>query len=75
MKNYKDGSEIYVFGFRRGAFTARSFVQMIATCGLIWPRLLRVWGVCSAFRRYSEITCPKTGFVVDALAHGATTPL
>ncbi len=60
VENHKDGSEIYVYGFSRGAFTARSFVQMIATCGLIRPRLLRVWGVRSAFQRYSEITCQKT---------------
>ena len=33
VENYKDGAEIYVYGFSRGAFTARSFVQMIATCG------------------------------------------
>jgi len=59
VKNYEDGSEIYVYGFSRGAFTARSFVQMIATCGLIRPRLLRVWGVRSAFHRYAEITGQK----------------
>ncbi len=60
VENYQDGSEIYVYGFSRGAFTARSFVQMIANCGLIRPRLLRVWGVKSAFLRYSRITYQET---------------
>ena len=59
VKNYQDGAEIYVFGFSRGAFTARSLVQMIATCGLIRPGMLRIWGVRSAFLRYSKITCQK----------------
>jgi uncharacterized protein (DUF2235 family) len=33
--NYTPGDEIYVFGFSRGAYTARSFVGMIHTCGII----------------------------------------
>ncbi|MGB7244464.1 MAG: DUF2235 domain-containing protein [Sulfitobacter sp.] len=32
---YSDGDEIYVFGFSRGAFTARSLVGMIRKCGII----------------------------------------
>jgi uncharacterized protein (DUF2235 family)/predicted membrane protein len=30
-----DGDEIYIFGFSRGAYTARSLVGFIATCGLL----------------------------------------
>jgi uncharacterized protein (DUF2235 family) len=33
--NYTPGDEIYVFGFSRGAYTARSFVGLINTCGII----------------------------------------
>jgi uncharacterized protein (DUF2235 family) len=39
--NYHDGDdladadEIYIFGFSRGAYTARSLVGFIATCGLV----------------------------------------
>ena len=33
--NYEDGDEIYVFGFSRGAYTARSVVGMVATVGLL----------------------------------------
>jgi hypothetical protein len=35
--NYQPGDEIYVFGFSRGAYTARSLVGMIATIGLLTP--------------------------------------
>ncbi|MBA2483818.1 MAG: DUF2235 domain-containing protein [Nitrosomonas sp.] len=32
---YKSGDEIYVFGFSRGAYTARSLVGLIRKCGLL----------------------------------------
>ena len=34
-KNYTLGDEIYIFGFSRGAYTARSFAGMIGWCGII----------------------------------------
>jgi uncharacterized protein (DUF2235 family) len=34
-ENYEDGDEIYILGFSRGAYTARSLVGMIRNCGLI----------------------------------------
>ena len=36
--NYTIGDEIYVFGFSRGAFTARSFVGLIRNCGIMERR-------------------------------------
>ena len=33
--NYTPGDEIYIFGFSRGAYTARSFAGLIAVCGII----------------------------------------
>lgn len=33
--NYTPGDEMYVFGFSRGAFTARSFVGMLRNCGIV----------------------------------------
>jgi uncharacterized protein (DUF2235 family) len=33
--NYTPGDEILVFGFSRGAFTARSFVGMLRNCGVV----------------------------------------
>jgi len=32
--NYEKGDEIFIFGFSRGAYTARSLAGMIAACGL-----------------------------------------
>ncbi len=37
MQNYQPGDEIYIFGFSRGAFTARSLAGVIARCGLLKP--------------------------------------
>ena len=36
-ENYDLGDEIYIFGFSRGAFTARSLAGLIARCGLLAP--------------------------------------
>lgn len=33
--NYTTGDEIYIFGFSRGAFTARSFAGLLSTCGIL----------------------------------------
>jgi uncharacterized protein (DUF2235 family) len=33
--NHTPGDEIYVFGFSRGAYTARSFAGLLSTCGLL----------------------------------------
>src|SRR5574341_1342272 len=38
--NYQDGDQVYVLGFSRGAYTARSLVGMIRNCGLIEPKHL-----------------------------------
>lgn len=39
-QQYEAGDEVYVLGFSRGAYTARSFVGMIRNCGLIYPKHL-----------------------------------
>jgi|KBSSwiStaDraftv2_1062776.scaffolds.fasta_scaffold201436_1 uncharacterized protein (DUF2235 family) len=37
IERYNAGDEIFVFGFSRGAFTARSLAGLIARCGLLQP--------------------------------------
>src|SRR2546427_305301 len=37
MERYNPGDEIFLFGFSRGAFTARSLAGVIARCGLLKP--------------------------------------
>lgn len=39
--NYSPGDEIYVFGFSRGAYTARSFVGLLSTSGIPHRRYAR----------------------------------
>jgi uncharacterized protein (DUF2235 family) len=41
-ETYEDGDEVYVLGFSRGAYTARSLVGMIRNCGLIKKRHLGI---------------------------------
>ena len=35
MKTYEEGDKVFLFGFSRGAFTARSLAGMLARCGLL----------------------------------------
>jgi uncharacterized protein (DUF2235 family) len=37
VDHYEDGDQIYIFGFSRGAYTARSLAGFIAICGLLKP--------------------------------------
>jgi uncharacterized protein (DUF2235 family) len=32
VENYNDGDEIFIFGFSRGAYTARSLAGLVARC-------------------------------------------
>jgi hypothetical protein len=36
--NYQHGDEIYIFGFSRGAYTARAVAGIIGRVGLVYPR-------------------------------------
>jgi uncharacterized protein (DUF2235 family) len=38
IQSYEPGDEIWIFGFSRGAFTARSLAGMIRDCGLLKPK-------------------------------------
>jgi uncharacterized protein (DUF2235 family) len=37
IEHYEEGDEIFVFGFSRGAFTARSLCGLLSNCGLLRP--------------------------------------
>ena len=49
--NYLPGDEIYVFGFSRGAYTARSLAGFIGLAGLLSPLCLG-WGLRRAIEIY-----------------------
>jgi uncharacterized protein (DUF2235 family) len=50
VENYNVGDEIFIFGFSRGAFTARSLAGFIAKCGLLKPG--SALGVGQLYERY-----------------------
>jgi uncharacterized protein (DUF2235 family) len=37
INNYRSGDELFIFGFSRGAYTARSLAGLIARCGIAKP--------------------------------------
>jgi uncharacterized protein (DUF2235 family) len=51
--NYESGDEIFLFGFSRGAYTARSLAGLVGRCGLldtaglddaeVWPRIEKLF--------------------------------
>lgn len=55
VDHHVPGAEIYVFGFSRGAFSARSLVQLISCCGLTRPEARERWTASMAFAHYEEI--------------------
>jgi uncharacterized protein (DUF2235 family) len=50
MENYQPGDEIFIFGFSRGAYTARSLSGFISKCGLLQSGA--PLGVNQLFKRY-----------------------
>lgn len=50
--NYEPEDRIYLFGFSRGAYTARSLAGMIRNCGILTPENLGRLG--AAFRLYRD---------------------
>src|ERR1043166_4053154 len=50
VQNFEPGDELYLFGFSRGAFTARSAAGMIRKCGILTKR--QVDDVADAFDFY-----------------------
>jgi uncharacterized protein (DUF2235 family) len=54
--NYQPGDEIYLFGFSRGAYTARSVAGFIYNCGLLKPEFLNNNKIKEAFELYKDRT-------------------
>lgn len=38
MRTYEPGDKVYIFGFSRGAYTARALAALLHKCGLLAPR-------------------------------------
>lgn len=59
--NYTPGDEIYVFGFSRGAYTARSFVGLIYHCGVLRRRDAgQISDAIAFYRSRDELDGPMT---------------
>jgi uncharacterized protein (DUF2235 family) len=52
IENYTDGDEIFIFGFSRGAFTARSLAGLIAIDGIL--KAGSPIGISELFERYKK---------------------
>lgn len=50
--NYSSGDEIYLFGFSRGAYTARSIAGFIRNCGILKPEYIHL--VATAYKLYRD---------------------
>ena len=59
--NYKPGDELYLFGFSRGAYTARSLSGFIGNCGLLKPtHLYMVDKAYDIYRDRNTYTSPDS---------------
>ena len=68
-ENYKDGDEIYLFGFSRGAYTARSVAGMLRKCGIVdYPSDLRVNRAFRLYRRAGKDNHPDRFHIRQARA-------
>ncbi len=65
VENYRPGDQIYVFGFSRGAYTARVLAALIHKIGLIAPEQSNLAG--SGLIAYKQYSTNETGKGAQAL--------
>lgn len=53
VENYNDGDQIFIFGFSRGAFTARCLAGLVSICGIVRPGT--PLGVGQLYARYGKV--------------------
>lgn len=58
--NYDYGDEIFITGFSRGAFTARSVAGLIGTCGILTKKGLNLFYEAVHYYRYYNDYDDKT---------------
>lgn len=61
--NYEPGDEIFVFGFSRGAYTARSLVGLIRKCGIVRRDCFEQ--IPSAIRLYRSKAAPSDSELIN----------
>jgi len=60
-EQYREGDEVYLFGFSRGAYTARVLAALIYACGLVEPHQLNMFDYARAMLLARKKVCPATG--------------
>ena len=73
IENYNDGDEIFIFGFSRGAFTARSLAGLVALEGIL--KAGSPIGVAQLFARYQKGNEESIWTLRDKEAAGDTSKL
>ena len=73
IENYNDGDEIFIFGFSRGAFTARSLAGLIAIDGIL--KAGSPIGVTELFDRYKKGNEESIWTLKEMEAYGDTSKL
>jgi uncharacterized protein (DUF2235 family) len=66
--NYEPGDEIFIFGFSRGAYTARSLSGFISKCGLLQRGA--PLGVNQLFTRYRRLRTKTIRTLIEEHKHG-----
>lgn len=66
MNQYEDGDEIYLFGFSRGAYTARSIAGFIRNCGILKNGYYHLLDEAyTLYRDRTDKTTPDSGAMKD----------
>lgn len=73
VENYNDGDEIFIFGFSRGAFTARSLAGLVALEGIL--KAGSPVGLTELFNRYKKGNEESIWTLKDIEASGDTSKL
>jgi uncharacterized protein (DUF2235 family) len=68
VDTYNPGDEIFIFGFSRGAYTARSLAGFIAKCGLLQAG--GALGIKQLYNRYRRVDARTIWALLDAQRNG-----
>jgi uncharacterized protein (DUF2235 family) len=71
VHNYREGDQIYLFGFSRGAYTVRVLAGLIHKVGLIAPEQVNLAGSgLTAYKQFSSDNQPGLKAELEALTDG-----
>jgi uncharacterized protein (DUF2235 family) len=72
VHNYREGDQIYLFGFSRGAYTVRVLAGLIHKIGLVSPEQVNLAGSgLTSYKQFSSDNQPGLGVELKAFTDGA----